>query len=151
MTLTRQNIPVFDRTKTAPASGVLKGGYTLWESKPGITPEIILIGTGSETYLALDTAQKLGAEGKATRAVSLPSWAIFEAQSQEYRDSVLPPAVTKRVAIEAGIRLGWERYTTTGGKFVGVNKYGASAPYERILKEYGLTAEHVLEVAKSLL
>jgi transketolase len=149
--LTRQNIPVFDRTKTAPASSVLKGGYTLWESKPGTTPEIILIGTGSETSLAYEAAQKLGAEGKAARAVSLPSWAIFESQSQEYKDSVLPPAVTKRVAVEAGIRLGWERYTTTGGKFVGVDKFGASAPYERILKEYGITLEHVLETAKSLL
>jgi transketolase len=149
--LTRQNIPVFDRTKTAPASGVLKGGYTLWESKPGTTPEIILIGTGSETSLAYEAAQKLGAEGRAARAVSLPSWELFEAQTQEYRDSVLPPGVTQRVAVEAGIRLGWERYTTTGGKFVGVNKFGASAPYERILKEYGLTVEHVLEAAKSLL
>ena len=149
--LTRQNLPVFDRTKTAPASGVLKGGYTLWESKPGTTPEIILIGTGSETSLAYEAAQKLGAEGKAARAVSLPSWELFEAQTQEYRDSVLPPGVTKRVAVEAGIRLGWERYTTTAGKFVGVDKFGASAPYERILKEYGLTVEHVLAVAKSLL
>jgi transketolase len=149
--LTRQNIPVFDRTKTAPASGVLKGGYTLWESKPGTTPEIILIGTGSETSLAFEAAQKLAGEGKVARVVSLPSWELFEEQSQEYRDSVLPPAVTKRVAVEAGIRLGWERYTTTGGKFVGVDKFGASAPYERILKEYGLTVEHVLEAAKSLL
>jgi transketolase len=149
--LTRQNIPVFDRTQTAPASGALKGGYTLWESKPGATPEIILIGTGSETSLAYEAAQKLGAEGNAARAVSLPSWALFEAQSQEYKDSVLPPGVTQRVAVEAGIRLGWERYTTTAGKFVGVEKFGASAPYERILKEYGLTVEHVLAAAKSLL
>jgi len=149
--LTRQNIPVFDRTKTAPASEALKGGYTLWESKPGSTPEIILIGTGSEVSLAYEAAQKLGAEGKAARVVSLPSWELFEAQSQAYKDSVLPPAVTRRVAVEAGIRLGWERYTTTAGKFVGVEKFGASAPYERILKEYGLTTDHVLEVAKSLL
>jgi transketolase len=149
--LTRQNLPVFDRTKTNPASGALKGGYTLWESKPGMTPEIILIGTGSETSLAYEAAQKLGAEGKAARAVSLPSWSLFEAQSQEYKDSVLPPGVTKRVAVEAGIRLGWERYTTTGGKFVGVDKFGASAPYERILKEYGITVDHVLATAKSLL
>jgi transketolase len=149
--LTRQNIPVFDRTTTAPASGVLKGGYTLWESKPGTTPDIILIGTGSETSLAFEAARKLGAEGKAARAVSLPSWALFEAQTQEYRDSVLPPGVTRRVAVEAGIRLGWERYTTTAGKFVGVDKFGASAPYERILKEYGLTVEHVVAAAKTLL
>ncbi len=149
--LTRQNIPVFDRTKTAPASGALKGGYTLWEAQPGVTPEIILIGTGSEVSLAYEAAQKLGAEGKAARAVSLPSWELFEAQPQDYKDSVLPPAVTKRVAVEAGIHLGWERYTTTSGKFVGVDKFGASAPYERILKEYGITVEHVYEAAKSLL
>ena len=149
--LTRQNLPVFDRTKVAPASGVLKGGYTLWESKPGSTPDIIFIGTGSETYLALEAAEKLAAEGKNTRAVSLPSWHLFEAQTQEYRDSVLPPSVTKRVGIEAGISQGWERYTTTSGKHVGINKFGASAPYQRILKEYGLTIENVLATAKSLL
>ncbi len=82
--------------------------------------------------------------------VSLPCWELFEAQPQAYRDSVLPPAVTKRVAVEAGIHQGWERYTTTSGKFVGVDKFGASAPYERLQKEYGLTTDHVLEVAKSL-
>ena len=149
--LTRQNIPVFDRTKTAPASGLLKGGYILWESKAGATPDIILIGTGSEVQLAYDAGQKLAAEGKAVRVVSLPSWELFEEQSQEYKDSVLPPKVTRRVAVEAGIRLGWDKYITQGGKFVGVEKFGASAPYERILKEYGLTVEHVLEAAKSLL
>jgi transketolase len=149
--LTRQNIPVFDRSKVALASGVLKGGYTLWESKAGTTPDIILIGTGSELQLAFDAGQKIAAEGKNVRVVSLPSWHLFEAQTQEYRDSVLPPTVTKRIAVEAGIRQGWERYTTTGGKFVGVDTFGASAPYERILKEYGITAEHVLEVAKTLL
>jgi transketolase len=149
--LTRQNLPVFDRTKTAPAAGLLKGGYTLWESKAGGTPEIILIGTGSELSLAFEAGQKLAAEGKAVRVVSLPSWELFEEQDQSYRDGVLPPAVTKRVAVEAGIHQGWERYTTSGGKFVGVDKFGASAPYERLLKEYGLTVDHVLEVAKSLL
>jgi len=151
LTLTRQNIPTFDRTKTAPASGLLKGGYTLWESKAGATPEIILIGTGSELALAYDAGQKLAAEGKSVRVVSLPSWELFEKQDQSYRDSVLPPAVTKRVAVEAGIHMGWEHYTTTSGKFVGVDKFGASAPYERLQKEYGLTIDHVLEVAKSLL
>jgi transketolase len=151
LTLTRQNIPVFDRTKCAPASGLLKGGYILWESAKGKTPDIILIGTGSELFLAYDAAQKLAAEGKAVRVVSLPCWELFEEQDQSYKDSVLPPAVTKRVAVEAGIHQGWERYTTTSGKFVGVDKFGASAPYERLAKEYGLTVEHVLEAAKSLL
>jgi len=151
LTLTRQNLPVFDRTQTAPASGLLKGGYTLWESKAGATPDIILIGTGSEVQLAFEAGKKLGAEGKAVRVVSLPCWELFEEQDQAYRDSVLPPSVTKRVAVEAGIHQGWERYTTTSGKFVGVDKFGASAPYERLLKEYGLTVDHVLEAAKSLL
>jgi transketolase len=149
--LTRQNLPVFDRTKVAPASGLLKGGYILWESKAGTTPDLILIGTGSEVSLAFEAGQKIAAEGKAVRVVSLPSWELFEEQSQAYKDSVLPPNVTKRVGIEAGIRLGWDKYITQGGKFVGVEKFGASAPYERILKEYGITTEHVLEVAKSLL
>jgi transketolase len=151
LALTRQNIPVFDRTKCAPASGLLKGGYILWESAKGKTPDIILIGTGSELFLAYDAAQKLAAEGKAVRVVSLPCWELFEEQDQSYKDGVLPPAVTKRVAVEAGIHQGWERYTTTSGKFVGVDKFGASAPYERLAKEYGLTVEHVLEAAKSLL
>jgi transketolase len=149
--LTRQNLPVFDRTKVAAASGLLKGGYILWESKAGATPDIILIGTGSEVSLAYEAGQKVAAEGKAVRVVSLPSWELFEEQPQAYKDSVLPPTVTKRVGVEAGIRLGWDKYITQGGKFVGVEKFGASAPYERILKEYGITVEHVLEVAKSLL
>ena len=144
ITLTRQNLPVFDRTKTAPASGVLKGGYTLWESKPGTTPEIILIGTGSELALAYDAGLKLGEEGKAVRVVSLPSWDLFEKQTPEYRESVLPKAVTKRVAVEAGIRLGWERYMGCEGKFVGVEKFGMSAPAALLAKEYGLTVENVL-------
>jgi transketolase len=148
--LTRQNLPVFDRTRTAPASGLLKGGYTLWESKVGTAPDIILIGTGSEVSLAYEAAQKLAIESKAVRVVSLPCWELFEAQSQAYRDSVLPPAVKKRVAVEAGIRLGWERYIGDAGKFIGVEKFGASAPYERILKEYGITTEHVLETARNL-
>jgi transketolase len=150
LALTRQNIPVFDRTKCAPASGLLKGGYVLWESKAGATPELILIGTGSELALAYDAGQKLAAEGKAVRVVSLPCWELFEEQDAAYRESVLPPAVRKRVAVEAGIHQGWERYITDAGKFVGVEKFGASAPAERLAKEYGLTVEHVLEAARSL-
>jgi len=149
--LTRQNIPVFDRTKVAPASGLLKGGYVLWDSKAGATPDIILMGTGSEVQLAFAAGQKLAEEGKAVRVVSLPSWELFEEQPQAYKDSVLPPSVTKRVAVEAGIRLGWDKYLGFGGRFIGVEKFGASAPYERVLKEYGLTVEHVLEAAKSIL
>jgi len=151
LVLTRQNIPVFDRTKTSPAAGVLKGGYTLWDSKPGATPDLILIGTGSELALAYEAGQKIAAEGKAVRVVSLPCWEIFDSQPQDYRDGVLPPAVKKRVGVEAGVELGWQKYIGDGGKFVGVATFGASAPYERLQKEYGLTTDHVLEVAKSLL
>jgi transketolase len=149
--LTRQNLPVYDRTKVAPASGLLKGGYILWESKAGATPDIILLGTGSEVQLVYEAGQKLAAEGKAVRVVSLPSWELFEEQEQSYKDAVLPPSVTKRVAVEAGIRQGWDKYLGFGGRFVGVEKFGASAPYERVLKEYGLTVDHVLQVAKSIL
>jgi transketolase len=149
--LTRQNLPVFDRTKVASAEGLLKGGYILWESKAGATPDIIFIGTGSEVSLAFEAGQKIAASGKNVRVVSLPSWELFEEQPKSYRDSVLPPAVTRRVGVEAGIRLGWDKYITQGGVFVGVEKFGASAPYERILKEYGLTTDHVIEAAKSIL
>jgi transketolase len=148
--LTRQNIPVFDRTTCAPASGLLKGAYVLWESKKGATPDIILIGTGSELALAYDAGQKLAAEGKAVRVVSFPCWGLFEQQPQEYKDSVLPPKVTKRVAVEAGVELGWGKYIGLEGKYVGVATFGASAPYERLAKEFGLTVDHVLEAAKSL-
>jgi transketolase len=149
MCLTRQNIPVFDRSQCAAASGLLKGGYTLWESKSGVTPELILIGTGSELSLCYDAAQKLAAQGKAVRVVSLPSWDLFDAQPQTYRNSVLPPAVTKRVAVEAGVSMGWERYIGAEGKMVGVDRFGASAPYERLAKEYGFTVDHVLEAASN--
>jgi transketolase len=149
--MTRQNIPVFDRTKTNPAAGLLKGGYTLWDSKAGSTPDIILIGTGSELALAYEAGQIIAAEGKSVRVVSLPCWELFNSQPQAYQDSVLPPAVTRRVGVEAGVELGWQKYIGQAGKFVGVATFGASAPYERLQKEYGLTTEHVLEVAKSLL
>jgi len=129
---------------------VLKGGYTLWESKAGATPDIILIGTGSELFLAYDAGQKLAADGKAVRIVSLPCWELFDSQPQEYKDSVLTPAVKRRVGVEAGVELGWRKYIGDAGKFVGVTTFGASAPYERLAKEYGITTDHVLEVAKSL-
>lgn len=150
MTLTRQNLPTFDRSVVAPASGLLKGGYTLWESKKGTTPELILIATGSELHLAYDAAQKLGAEGKAVRVVSLPSWDLFEKQPQSYRDEVLPPAVTKRLSIEAGVSMGWSKYVGTAGKSVAIDKFGASAPAEKLAVEYGLTVDNVLAVVKSL-
>lgn len=150
ITLTRQNLPTFDRTVAAPASGLLKGGYTLWESKPGSTPELLLIATGSEVHLAYDAAQKLGSEGKAVRVVSLPSWDLFDKQPQSYRDSVLPPSVKKRLSIEAGISLGWSKYVGDAGKSISIDKFGASAPAEKLAVEYGLTVDNVLAHARAL-
>ena len=148
--LTRQTIPTFDRTECAPASETRKGGYTLWENKKGSTPEIILIGTGSETHLALEAGKKLASEGRTVRVVSLPSFDLFEAQPKAYRDSVLPPSVTKRVAVEAGVSFGWDRYIGAGGKFVGIDHFGASAPGNVLAKEFGFTVDNVYNVAKSL-
>jgi transketolase len=141
---TRQNLPTFDRTEVAPAANLLKGGYVLWDSKKGATPEIILIGTGSEVALCYDAAKKLAAEGKAVRVVSLPSWELFEAQPQSYRDEVLPPSVSKRVSVEAGISLGWRKYVGDKGQIVSIDRFGASAPAEKLAVEYGLTVENVL-------
>jgi transketolase len=151
--LTRQNLPTLPRGngECAPASGVRKGGYVLWESQKGAIPEIILIGTGSELHLAYEAGKKLAAEGKKARVVSLPSFDLFEAQPASYRDEVLPPAVTKRIAVEAGVTFGWERYLGPSGKMVGIDRFGASAPYKRIAQELGFTVENVLATAKSIL
>ncbi len=148
--LTRQNLPTIDRTQYAPAAGVLKGGYVLWDSRPG-QPEVILIGTGSELELAMKAADALAAEGIGVRVVSMPSWELFDAQDAEYRESVLPAAVRARVAVEAGLRLGWERYVGLDGEVVGMDGFGASAPYQKLYEAFGITAEAIVERAKALL
>jgi transketolase len=150
LVLTRQNVPVLDRTKLAPAEGSLRGAYVLWESSDA-TPEVILIGTGSELSVALEAGQKLGAEGRAVRVVSMPSWELFDRQPAEYRESVLPAAVKARVAVEAGVKLGWEHYVGLEGGVVGLTGFGASAPGPVCMEKFGITAEHAVEVAKSLL
>ncbi|MEM1060040.1 MAG: transketolase [Verrucomicrobiota bacterium] len=154
LALTRQNVPTLPRGEgaCAPASGTLQGGYVLWESEPGEVPDIILIGSGSELHLAYEAGQQLAtAGGIKVRVVSLPCWSRFDHQSAEYRESVLPKAVTKRLAVEAGSDLGWDRYLGPEGQFVGVvDKYGASAPAKTIAEKYGLTTAHVLEVAKGM-
>lgn len=151
LVLTRQDLPTFDRTRCAPATGVQKGAYILWEANPSVAPRLILIGSGSEVHLCLEAAEHLAAEGIATRVVSMPSWDLFEAQPQSYKESVLPPAVTARIAVEAGIRQGWERYIGSSGLFIGVERFGASAPYQRLQEAYGLTTANVLSKARSLL
>jgi len=147
--LTRQNLPVLDRAVLAPAAGVLQGGYVLWES--AANPDAILIGTGSEVQIALDAAKLLAGKGVKVRVVSLPSWELFDNQPKEYRDSVLPPAVRARVAIEAGRTTGWEHYVGLDGAVIGIDRFGVSAPYATIYKEFGLTAEAVAARAEALL
>ena len=148
LALTRQKLPVIDRTKFAPAHNLARGGYILAGAPD---PKLILIGTGSEVSLAMSAYEKLTAEGVKARIVSLPSWELFEMQPEAYRESVLPSSVAARVAVEAGVRLGWERYIGMKGAFVGMTSYGASAPAEAAFKGFGITAEAVVAAARKVL
>ena len=157
MVLTRQGLPTLDRTKYASASGVARGGYVLADAEGG-TPDVILIGTGSELPIALEAYETLTAEGIKARLVSLPSWELFDEQDAEYRNSVLPPNVTARVAVEAGIAQGWERYVGPisstpgeGGRFVGLSDFGASAPFQELYEHFGITPAGVVAAAKCAL
>jgi len=147
--LSRQGLPTLDRSRYAPASGLRRGGYVLADCAG--TPELILIGTGSEIQLCVEVAEKLGGEGFKTRVVSLPSFELFEQQPREYRESVLPPAVRKRLAVEAGSSFGWSRYVGLDGAMVARSQFGASAPLKDLLQHFGFTAEHVYSRAKALL
>ena len=147
--LTRQNLPILDRTVLAPASEVQRGGYILWQATA--SPEVILIGTGSEVHIALEAGELLQEKGVAARVVSLPSWELFDAQPAEYRNKVLPPNLQARVSMEAGITLGWEKYLGSDGIAIGLDHFGASAPYKKIYKHFGLTAEHMADEAVHLL
>ncbi|SFI98952.1 transketolase [Planctomicrobium piriforme] len=150
MALTRQPIPTLDRTKYASAEGVKHGAYVLGCCPSG-DPEVILMATGSELYVAVEAHEKLLAEGIRSRVVSMPSWEIFEQQSQEYRDSVLPPKVTARVSVEQGATLGWERYIGMTGKAIGMQTFGGSAPYKDLQKKFGFVPELVVAAAKEQL
>jgi transketolase len=146
LVLTRQNVPTLDRKKSNPASGLGRGGYVV-NKLEGKKPEIILIGTGSELSLALEAAAQLETQGKTVQVVSLPSWELFDRQPQSYRDEVLPPAVKVRVSIEAGSPQGWERYVGDQGRIIGLDHFGASAPYKVLYRQFGITAERVVEEA----
>ena len=149
MALTRQNIPVLDRNKFSPASGTAKGAYVLADL--GKYPEIILIASGSEVGLITKAAEQLHNDGVSVRIVSFPSWELFEAQSQEYQDSVLLPDVKARLAVETGVSQGWERWVGDNGSCVCVNKFGASAPAKVLFEKYGFTVENVVEQARKLI
>ena len=148
--LTRQNLPTIDRSVFPAAELVKKGAYTLWQSGEG-TPELLMIATGSEVEITLAAAQQLGDEGKNVRVVSMPSRELFEKQSEEYKESVLPDACDNRMSVEAGTSFGWERYVGRKGTMISKDDFGASAPYTVLLKEFGFTTEDVYEKAVALL
>ena len=149
LALSRQNLPVLDRKALASASGVQRGGYVVWEAS--LQVEVILIGTGSELHIALDAGKLLQESGISARVVSLPSWELFDAQPTEYRNQVLPPELTARVSVEAGITMGWERYVGTLGTAVGLSGFGASGKGPDVYKHFGLTPDRVAEEAKRVL
>jgi transketolase len=148
--LTRQALPTIDRTKYASAAGLANGAYVLADA-PGGKPELILLATGSEVSLCLSAYEQLTAEGRKVRIVSMPSWEIFEKQSAEYRESVLPSAVTARISVEQASTFGWIKYVGPAGKSIGMKSYGASAPIKDLQKRFGFTADAVLAAARELL
>jgi transketolase len=150
LVLTRQGLPIIDRTKFAPADGLARGAYVLADAA-GKDPEVLLIASGSELSVALQAYEKLAAEGIAARVVSMPSWDLFEMQPQAYREDVLPPNITARVAIEAAAPLGWDRYVGPKGAVIGMTRFGASAPYKVLAEKFGFSSANVVQRAKSLL
>jgi transketolase len=145
--LSRQALPTLDRTRLAPASGVAKGAYVLAEAEGG-KPDVILLATGSEVHLALAAREELQAGGISARVASMPCWELFDRQSQEYRDQVLPPSVKARVAVEQASTLGWDRYVGDDGAVVGMHTFGASAPLKQLLVKFGFTPDRVAQVAR---
>jgi transketolase len=147
--LTRQSLPTLDRNVYAPAKGLRRGAYILADLGDG-KPEQILMATGSEVQLIVAAGEVLAAQGKCVRLVSFPSWELFEKQDKEYQDAVLPPGITKRLAVEAGVPLGWWRWVGTKGKVIGLDRFGASAPYTVVMAELGFTVENIIKQANSL-
>jgi transketolase len=150
LVLSRQPLPTLDRGKYAPASGVTRGAYVLADVPDG-KPDIILIATGSELSLAADAHERLRSDGIRSRVVSMPSWDVFEREAKAYRESVLPPDVTARVAIEQASTFGWERYVGSTGRVIGMHTFGASAPLKALQKEFGFTVDNVVATVKELL
>jgi len=150
LALSRQPLPTLDRTKYAPASGLARGAYILGDA-PGGKPEVIFIASGSEVSLAVQAHEKLISEGIRSRVVSMPSWEIFDHQTQEYQDGVLPPNVKARIAVEQASSFGWERYVGAGGKLTCMKTFGASAPLKELQTKFGFEPDHVVAAAKELL
>jgi len=150
LVLSRQPLATLDRNKYGLASGVARGAYILADP-PGGKPEVILIASGSEVILAVQAYEKLQTEGIRSRVVSMPSWEIFEEQSQEYRDSVLPAEIQARVAVEQASTFGWERYVGAKGRVIGMHTFGASAPLKELQKKFGFKPDQVVAAAKEQL
>jgi len=147
LALSRQNLPVFDRTQMNPADGVARGAYVLADASNG-SPEVILLGTGSELQIAVAAREQLEADGVPTRVVSVPCFEWFADQDQAYKDEVLPPSVRARVSVEAGVPMGWREFVGDAGRIVGLTHYGASAAYTVIYEKFGLTHEAVVAAAR---
>ncbi len=150
ITLSRQPLPTFDRSRYASAEGVARGAYVMADPPKG-SPEIILIATGSEVAVAIGAHETLTAEGVRSRVVSMPSWDVFEAQAQAYRDSVLPPQVAARIAIEQGSVIGWDRYVGPSGRVIGMKAFGASAPLKELLHKFGFEPDRIIGLAREML
>jgi transketolase len=150
LVLSRQAIPIFDRSRYASASGVARGAYVLADAEGG-RPEVILLSSGSEVSLCVEAFERLTGDGIRARVVSMPSWELFEQQNESYRDSVLPPEVTARVSVEQASTFGWERYVGPTGTRIGMETFGASAPLKELQKKFGFTVERVVEAARAQL
>jgi transketolase len=148
--LSRQGLPTLDREKYAPASGLAKGAYVLADAENS-NPDVILIATGSELHLCLDACKQLQSDGISARVVSMPSWELFEQQDKDYRDSVLPPSITARVAVEQASTIGWERYTGLDGRIIGMNTFGTSAPLKDIQNKFGFTPDRIVAAVKEVI
>jgi transketolase len=149
LVLTRQDVPTFDRETLGSRGDATRGGYILAEA-PDASPQMILIGTGSEVTLCMEAWEQLNAAGISTRVVSIPCWELFEAQDASWREEVLPAAVTARVSVEAGVTFGWERYIGAGGTAIGLDRFGASAPFEVLYEQFGITTDAIVAAAKNL-
>jgi len=150
LVLSRQDVPTLDRARYAPADGLRRGAYVLSDASSG-EPALILIASGAEVGLIVAAAERLRADGIAVRCVSMPSWELFEALPQHERDAVLPPPVGARLAVEAGVAQGWDRYAGAAGDVLCVPRFGASAPGDTLLREYGFTVDNVCARARALL
>jgi transketolase len=150
LVLTRQNLPTLDRSQYGSAAGLHQGAYVLADANAG-KPDVLLIATGSEVPLCLAAYDQLQAEGIRARVVSMPSWELFDAQPADYRDAVLPPDVTARVGVEAGVELGWSKYLGPRGRFVGMRGFGMSSPLKEVMEHFGFTAAQVVAAAKAAL